>query len=182
MATTKNLKPARKKASEGKKRVKRIDVHSHVVPRERLDALTIDPERYKMRYVAEGHRHLAREDGEKLPVFDEFFDAAAKVAGMDRKGLDVSMLSPAPMVYFYWLDADRGLEASRIINDGIANMAAAFPDRLKTPPELHGLCRWIGRRRGRCSRSSSRPNRIAQLDRYGWRGHFRGLFQTPVAA
>ena len=53
---------------------------------------------------------------------------------------------------------------------------------IKTPPELHGLCRWIGRRRGRCSRSSSRPNRIAQLDRYGWRGHFRGLFQTPVAA
>jgi aminocarboxymuconate-semialdehyde decarboxylase len=130
MATTKNTKPARKKASEGKKRVKRIDVHSHVVPRELLDALTRDPERYKMRYVAEGHRHLAREGGEKLPVFDEFFDAAAKVAGMDRKGLDVSMLSPAPMVYFYWLDADRGLEASRIINDGIANMAAAFPDRL----------------------------------------------------
>ena len=130
MATTKNSKPARKKASQGKKRVKRIDVHSHVVPRELLDALTRDPERYKMRYVAEGHRHLAREGGEQLPVFDEFFDAAAKVAGMDRKGLDVSMLSPAPMVYFYWLDADRGLEASRIINDGIANMAAAFPDRL----------------------------------------------------
>src|SRR5258708_2436153 len=119
-----------KKKKAVKKGVKRIDVHSHVVPRELLDVLTQVPERYKMRYVADGHRHLAREGGEKLPVFDEFYDPAAKIAGMDRKGLDISMLSPAPMVYFYWLNADLGLEASRIINDGIANMAAAYPERL----------------------------------------------------
>lgn len=119
-----------KKKVAAKKRVKRIDVHSHVVPRELLDALTRDPERYQMRYVSEGQRHLAREGGEKQPVFDEFYDPAAKVAGMDRKGLDISMLSPAPIVYFYWLNADLGLEASRIINDGIARMAAAYPDRL----------------------------------------------------
>lgn len=125
----KTAKTAPRKAG-GKNKVKRIDVHSHVVPRELLDIMARDPARFKMRYVAEGHRHLAREGGEKLPVFDEFYDAAAKVAGMDRKGLDVSILSPAPMVYFYWLDADRGLEASRIVNDGIANMAAAFPERL----------------------------------------------------
>jgi aminocarboxymuconate-semialdehyde decarboxylase len=35
------------------------------------------------------------------------------------------------MVFFYWLDADTALEASRIINDGIANMARAYPDRLR---------------------------------------------------
>lgn len=114
-----------------KSRVKRIDVHSHVVPREMLDALTAQPGRFGMRYIDEpGHRRVAKDGGGGQPVFDEFFDAAAKVRGMDRKGLDVSMISPAPIVYFYWLDADAGLEATRIVNDGIANMAAQFPDRL----------------------------------------------------
>lgn len=72
-----------------------------------------------------------REGGNTFPVFNEFYDPAAKVAGMDRKGLDVSLISPAPMVFFYWLDADIALETSRIINDGIAKMAVAFPDRLR---------------------------------------------------
>ena len=110
---------------------KRIDVHSHVVPREILDALKANPKRFGMRYIDDGaQRRLAKDGGGGQPVFDEFFDAAAKVKGMDRKGLDVSMISPAPIAYFYWLDADAGLEASRIVNDGIANMAAAYPERL----------------------------------------------------
>ncbi len=110
---------------------KRIDVHSHVVPQEMLNALTQRPEHFQMRYIADDkHRRLAKDGGGGQPVFDEFFDPAAKVAGMDRKGLDVSIISPAPIVYFYWLDADAGLEAAQIVNDGIANMARAFPDRL----------------------------------------------------
>jgi hypothetical protein len=52
MAMAKSVKTARKKAGG---RVKRIDVHSHVVPR--------DPERFKMRYVAEGQRRLVRKAG-----------------------------------------------------------------------------------------------------------------------
>jgi aminocarboxymuconate-semialdehyde decarboxylase len=121
--------PTRK--SPAKPKARRIDVHSHVVPREMLDALRARPQRFGMRFVEDGtHRRLAREGGGGQPVFDEFYDAAAKVKGMDRKGLDVSMISPAPIVYFYWLDADAGLEAAQLVNDGIANMARAFPERL----------------------------------------------------
>ena len=90
---------ATKKASKRKSR--RIDVHSHVVPKEMLDALSQRPERFKMRYIAEDkHRRVVRDGGGGQPVFDEFFDPAAKVAGMDRKGLDVSIISPAPIAYF----------------------------------------------------------------------------------
>ena len=106
-------------------------MHSHVVPKEMLDALSARPERFQMRYIDEPrHRRVAKDGGGGQPVFDEFFDPAAKIKGMDRKGLDVSVISPAPIVYFYWLDADAGLEAAQIVNDGIANMARAFPQRL----------------------------------------------------
>src|SRR4029078_1736441 len=63
--------------------------------------------------------------------FDEFFDADAKIAGMDRKGLDISVISPTPMIYFYNLDADPAIRATRVINDGVANMVARRPERLR---------------------------------------------------
>ena len=115
-----------------RKNLPRIDVHSHVIPGEMLRAIERNPARYQMRFVEkDGKRRIEREGGNTFPVFDEFHDPHAKVAGMDRKGLDVSFISPAPMVFFYWLDADAALEASRIVNDGIATMAAAIPDRLR---------------------------------------------------
>jgi aminocarboxymuconate-semialdehyde decarboxylase len=110
----------------------RIDVHSHVVPIEMLQAIERDPGRYRMRFDgANGKRRLVRDDGHAFPVFDEFHDPAAKVAGMDRKGLDISLISAAPTMFFYWLDSNTLLEASRIINDGIARMVASRPDRLR---------------------------------------------------
>lgn len=108
----------------------RVDVHSHVIPAEMLEALEKNPERYQMRIDSAANK-LVRPDGSALPLFKEFSDAAAKVEGMDRKGLDISLISPAPFVFFYWLDADRALEAARIINDGIARMAMRFPERLR---------------------------------------------------
>jgi aminocarboxymuconate-semialdehyde decarboxylase len=117
---------------KSRKRPLRIDVHSHVVPAEIIRAVERDPQRYQMRIEEKnGKRRIVRDGGNTFPVFEEFHDPAAKVAGMDRKGLDISIISPAPMVFFYWLDADAALDASRIINDGIARMAAAQPDRLK---------------------------------------------------
>lgn len=114
------------------KRPQKIDVHSHVIPLEMLQAIERNPGRYQMRIEEkDGKRRIVREGGHTFPVFEEFYDPAVKVAGMDRKGLDVSFISPAPMVFFYWLDADTALEASRVINDGIASMAAARPGRLR---------------------------------------------------
>lgn len=114
------------------RKLPRIDVHSHVIPAEMLQAIEREPQRWRMRIETGegGKQRIVREGGYTFPVFREFYDPDVKVAGMDRKGLDVSIISPAPMVFFYWLDADAAAAASRIINDGIAKMAAAKPDRL----------------------------------------------------
>lgn len=89
-----------------KKRLPRIDVHSHVIPLEMLQAIERDPGRYQMRLEEkDGKQRIVREGGHTFPVFDEFHDPDVKVRGMDRKGIDVSIISPAPMVFFYWLDA-----------------------------------------------------------------------------
>lgn len=113
-------------------RVKRVDVHSHVLPREMMEAIRQRPRDYLMTVGGQGASEVfVRDDRHSTPVYPEFYDADAKVEGMDRKGIDVSVISVTPVVFFYWLDAERGLAASRIMNDGIARMVEARPDRLR---------------------------------------------------
>ncbi|MDB5890775.1 MAG: hypothetical protein JWP47_1606 [Polaromonas sp.] len=56
-------------------------------------------------------------------------DIAVRLRDMDRMGIDVQAVSPAPAQYYYYAEADFGLELARGINDGIAAIAGAHPDR-----------------------------------------------------
>lgn len=114
------------------RRVKRVDIHSHVLPREMMEAIRARPRDYQMRVEQrDGGEVFIRDDKHSTPLYAEFHDADAKVEGMDRKGIDISVISVTPVVFFYWLPADAGLAAARIMNDGIARMAARRPDRLR---------------------------------------------------
>jgi aminocarboxymuconate-semialdehyde decarboxylase len=52
-----------------------------------------------------------------------------KLADMDRLGIDMQVLSPAPPQYYYWADAELARTSSRLINERIAETVAAHPDR-----------------------------------------------------
>ena len=124
-----------KKKTTAKSKAPRIDVHSHVIPKEMLEAIARNPERYEMRIEErDGKRRIVREGGNVFPVFREFYDADAKVAGMDRKGLDLSLISPAPMVFFYWLDADVALDVR--VDDAGSHMCQAAGSVLEDPLSL----------------------------------------------
>src|SRR5258708_2103975 len=48
---------------------------------------------------------------------------------MDRLGIDMQAISPAPPQYYYWTPPELGRQTSRIINDNIAEIVAGNPDR-----------------------------------------------------
>jgi len=97
-----------------------------------MAAIRSRPRDYQMRVEGSGEQEIfIRDDRHSTPVYAEFHDAEAKVAGMDRRGIDISVISVTPVVFFYWLDADAGLAAARLLNDGIARMVAARPERLR---------------------------------------------------
>ncbi len=56
-------------------------------------------------------------------------DVATRLKDMDRMGVDVQAVSPAPAQYYYYADPAFGLELVRGINDRIADIAAAHPSR-----------------------------------------------------
>jgi len=108
-----------------------IDFHSHVIPETIIAAMRADPERYATRIEAEaGKRYLVR--GKlRLELLLEFSLAEAKLEAMDRKGIEISVISPGPQVFFYNLKEEEGIEAARLVNDGLAAMVAKNPARLR---------------------------------------------------
>jgi aminocarboxymuconate-semialdehyde decarboxylase len=63
-------------------------------------------------------------------------DRAPKLMGidvrlkdMDRMGVDIQVVAPAPYHYFYFTEAGYGAELAREVNEGIANVVAQHPDR-----------------------------------------------------
>ena len=108
-----------------------IDFHSHVIPETIIAAMRADPERYATRIEAEaGKRYLVR-GRLRLELLPEFSVAEAKLEAMDRKGIEISVISPGPQVFFYNLKEEHGIQAARLVNDGIAALAAEKPARLR---------------------------------------------------
>jgi aminocarboxymuconate-semialdehyde decarboxylase len=118
-----------------------IDIHSHVIPDRIVAAIAADPRRFRARVEGEGStRKIIHDQGYVYPLFEEFREAEAKLSAMDRKGIDISVISPAPPMFYYWADADLALDVAGLVNDGVADMVGARPDRLRgmaTVPMQH---------------------------------------------
>lgn len=111
--------------------MKRIDVHSHVIPETIVQAMREQPELYKTVIEGEGHQRKFVRGKVSFDLIPEFYDADAKIESMDRKSIDISVISPGPQAFFYGLGADQALKTARIVNEGVAKMVAAHPARLR---------------------------------------------------
>lgn len=108
-----------------------IDLHNHVIPEAVVNAIVRDPDRYGFKIEQRGGKRYYTIGGRTNELAPTFYNADAKIAWMDRVGLDVAAISVGPPIYFYWVKPEVGLEAARLANDGIAQMVAKYPDRLR---------------------------------------------------
>lgn len=105
-----------------------IDVHSHVIPRRVIDFVTRNPA-YRVRIIdgkwdGPGHAGFA--------VGPEWYVPEAKLEEMREKELDAAVLSIAPKpLYFYELGLTDQVLLAKEVNAGLAEFAAAAPDRLR---------------------------------------------------
>ncbi|MBI2296141.1 MAG: amidohydrolase [Betaproteobacteria bacterium] len=108
-----------------------IDLHNHVIPEAVVNAIVRDPGRFGFKIEQRGGKRYYTIGGRTNELAPAFYDVDAKIAWMDRVGLDVAAISVGPPIYFYWVKPEVGLEAARLANDGIAQMVAKYPDRLR---------------------------------------------------
>jgi aminocarboxymuconate-semialdehyde decarboxylase len=108
-----------------------IDLHNHVIPPTVVAALEKDPKRFGMSIDDKDGKRYFNSHGRPAELQKVFYDADAKVEWMNENKLDIAAISVGPPIYFYWLSPDVGLEAAKLANDGIGQMVAKHPERLR---------------------------------------------------
>lgn len=105
----------------------KIDIHAHIVDpvyMDRLqDLLGLEPEP-----TGDG-KTLFRHNGYTLAWSrPDMFDIDHRLREMDRKGIDIRVLSLSTPNVYYWPE-DQQIEVTRQINDALAVLCRAHPDR-----------------------------------------------------
>ena len=120
--------PLRARAKNGR-RSATVDIHCHVMTPEAA-ALTkdvFDPTREAMLTFSSA---ITKEVGRKQEetVRTQLTSVEQRIKDMDRMGIDIQAVSPSP-TYYYWAEPELGRECARLINNRIAEVVAARPDR-----------------------------------------------------
>lgn len=114
-----------------------IDIHFHVLPSLFIDfvrrgvfegVVSIDTSKAVGELAFHPAAGVAVEQGP--PLNPGLFDTRLILAEMDRRKLDVAAISPAPQLFAYWASASAGERIAMAVNDGLAEMQRAHPDRL----------------------------------------------------
>ena len=108
-----------------------IDIHAHVFIQAAADYVAphLDMSANPLvRFSAEETKALNKQqDAERVPLMAGYDH---RFAEMEAMGVDKQLISPAPPQCYYAVSPEVGVKAARMINDGIAEYIARYPDRL----------------------------------------------------
>ena len=108
-----------------------VDIHSHVAVPEA--AKFVEPY-FDLKTVALAH--FATPDSQALTGKQEADirarrDHAHRLADLDAMAIDLQLIAPPPLQCYYTVPLDIAVKAAQIVNDGIAEYCAKYPDRLR---------------------------------------------------
>lgn len=120
---------ATRRAVKGSKtRVVDIHCHAHIPAVDPLveDVFSIDYEPF-IHFSSDASKEVNRQQQET--IMPMLTSVEVRLADMDKMGVDVQAVSPAPFQYCYWAEPELGREVARTVNDGLAEIVASNPDR-----------------------------------------------------
>ena len=137
----------------------RVDIHCHYAnPEVAAQVAHLNPAQHEpsVKYANAMTREVnVKQMKDRAPMLT---DVAVRLKHMDRMGIDIQAVSPAPNQTYYWTEPGMGQELARGVNEGIAKLVAGHPDRfigLGTVPlqdpelavsELHFAMKTLGLR------------------------------------
>src|ERR1700687_567920 len=103
----------------------RVDIHCHYLnPAVAAKVAPLDPKQHDPLFAfsnaatREVNAKQIQERGPKLTSIE------TRLADMDRMGIDIQAVSPAPNQVIYWSEAEGGVELARMVNDRLAEIVA----------------------------------------------------------
>lgn len=110
-------------------RPRRIDFHTHLVPRELEHFAAPAPGWPRLVMSAPACGHLARNGTAFRALDDRSWEPARRIADMDAAGIDMQVLSPLPATFAYEFAPVHTHRLARLQNDAIATVVRERPDR-----------------------------------------------------
>ncbi len=106
-----------------------VDIHSHVLVPAAADLVRphLTPDPRASTYTEETRILSRRQDEDRTPNLTNLDLRMRDFASM---GLDAQVISPAPPQCYYSVPPEIGTQAARLINEGVAAIAARMPDRI----------------------------------------------------
>ena len=106
-----------------------VDIHCHVETPEATDLVrgVAHPPESAIVFSNEASREVNRKQQENIRT--AITSVEARLAHMDRTGIDIQAISTAPGQYYYWAEPELGRQTSRLINENIARICGDHPDR-----------------------------------------------------
>jgi aminocarboxymuconate-semialdehyde decarboxylase len=108
----------------------KVDIHCHYANPEvaakvaHLNPAQHEPSvKYANALTREVNVKQMKDRGPKLSSIE------VRLKDMDRMGIDIQAVSPAPNQTYYWTDPGQGAELARMVNERIAQIVAQHPDR-----------------------------------------------------
>lgn len=108
-----------------------VDIHCHCMVQSAANMIkdaTKENYRPPLSYGGDAMTQKVNEQ-QIIDVAPKMNSIEVRLADMDKMGVDIQAVSPAPYQYYYWADPEIGRDASRMINDHLANIAATHSDR-----------------------------------------------------
>lgn len=121
------------KRAQGKAAPRRhfaVDIHCHVFTpaADEIARPHFRPDNeFMIRWANEDTREVNRKQNDA--IYRQLTSVEQRLKDMDRLGIDMQAISPAPAQYYYWAEPELGRETARLVNNRIAEIVAGNPDR-----------------------------------------------------
>jgi aminocarboxymuconate-semialdehyde decarboxylase len=109
----------------------KIDIHSHILPRTwpDLDKKYGYPGFVRLEHCDECSARMMIGEGNFRDVRDNLWNPERRIEEMEATGVSIQVLSTVPVMFSYWAKPHDALDLSRLLNDHIAEVARANPER-----------------------------------------------------
>ena len=109
----------------------KIDIHTHILPREwpDLDKKFGYPGFVRLEHCDECSARMMIGDRVFREITDNVWNPERRIEEMDRTGVSMQVLSTVPVMFSYWAKPKDALDLCRILNDHIAEVVRANPKR-----------------------------------------------------
>lgn len=108
-------------------------MHSHYIPKVFIDEIGKNDNNKLLAKIVnkKGEKYIAHDQGYTYPLLREFYDTSVKLEKMQDANVDLTVLSSAPPLFYYWAEKALALYMAQLVNDELLDFVSMTPNKFR---------------------------------------------------